>query len=460
MAKRVWPEMLNRVLFHLLTDRFRSKNYPYSVDQTNPLGWFGGNYQGILQSQEEGFFDALEVDTLQPSPPYGQSGRVFDEAAMRFDDSAHCYWPSDLMSINERFGPVNAFRSSMHEGGKKVIWDMVHHLGSTETALCKERPELFTSPRTWYWDLPLLNLGREDVRNYVFQSLRFWNPDGKDFFRWDSLHHLPDDYIRFLFGADDSPAKDIWSVGEVLDGDPLVLKKFLDLGVPAVYNQPLFYCFSEELSSPNGNMQKVAEVFAAMFNHLEIHPSRLVNFCENHDMTLLRTESLDRGCSPQEATDRLKMAIALTFYLPGIPSIYYTSAKAWCGKNFGDPNRSGRPMLDWGDYGQLYPYIALVSEARKSNAILCHGDYREFWRPSQDFPESVLCFARTLAGATPIVIVINNGDTPLELSIPVSILEDTNALSDVIGQQQDFIVRDGLLLGTISARTVLVLTMP
>lgn len=451
--------MLNRVIFHLLTDRFRSKNSPYSVDQTNPLGWFGGNYQGILQSQEEGFFDGLGVDTIQPSPPYGQSGRMFDEAAMRFDDGAHCYWPSDLMTSHERFGLVDAFRSRMHEGEKKVIWDMVHHLGAS-AALYKERPELFASPRTWYWSLPLFNLGREDVRNYLFQSLRFWNPDGQDYFRWDSLHHLNEDYIKFLFGADDSPAKDIWSVGEVLNGDPQVLKKFLDLGVPAVYNQPLFYCFSEELSSSNGDMQKVADVFAAMFTHLEIHPSRLVNFCENHDMTLLRSESLDRGCSPQGATDRLKMAIALTFYLPGIPSIYYTSAKAWCGKNFGDPNRSGRPMLDWEDYGSLYPYIAAVSKARKSSAVLCYGDYQEFWRPSQNFPESVLVFIRTLAGATPVVVVVNNGDTPVELSIPVPILEDTNALLELTGQPQDCLIREGVLLGTLSARTVLALTMP
>jgi neopullulanase len=461
MAK-IWPEMMGKVIYHLLTDRFRMVKKPQMpTDLKNPLAFHGGNYEGIRQAMQEGFFSELGVDIIQMSPPYEQVEPQWDNQALRLDWGAHGYWPNGLKEASSRFGALGNLVDDAEAYNMRLIFDMVHHVGKN-AALYRNRPEWFTSSRTWFWNLPELNLGRQDVKSYVFRCLKRWNPKGDHHFRWDTLHHLPPAYIRELFSAEDSSANGVWSVGEVLHGDPKELRRFLDLGCPSVYNYPLWYCLSEELSSREGNLGKVAEVFGTMFGGDTFHPAELVNFAQNHDMDLLRSLYLAKGASDEESLARLKMALTLVFFVPGIPSIYYLDATAWSGQNFSDPNRSGRWNLDWSNKGIFYYHLACLVRARKSTSALSFGSYKELWKPGDENREPIFAFERRIGtnGSRQVVVVVVNNDTKdHEVSIPVG-SPDGNTLEELMAEEQDFIIRDGNLLGRIKGTSVLALALP
>jgi neopullulanase len=455
----IHPDMLGKVIYHLLTDRFKSVHNRSPVEIRNPLAFHGGTYAGIQEEIQAGFFEELGIDVLQITPPYDQVPPQWDQAAQRSDWGAHGYWPDTHQRANHRFGSLGNLKQVAEEAEMQLILDMVHHVG-VDSSLYGQRPEWFTSPRTWFWSLPELNLARQDVKSYVFQALNHWNGDGKHLFRWDTLHHLPRGYVRELFSTEDSPARNVWSVGEVLHGDPAFLKEYLALGCPSVYNYPLWYCFSEELSFGKGNLGKVGDTFNTMFSGENFHPAQLVNFAQNHDMDLLRTYYRSKGEASKDSLERLKMALSLIFLVPGIPSIYYLDSTGWTGQNFSDPNRSGRWNLEWpADKGVFYNHLCCLSRVYKNTPALSHGGYRELWRPGNLNPAPIFAFERKLGanGEVPVIVVVNNDDVAQGVRIPVS-MGDTNALMELLGTRQDFIVQEGHLIGLSPARSVLALT--
>jgi neopullulanase len=451
----IYPTMVEKVIYHLLTDRFWTSTFC-----SNPLGFQGGVYTGIITHIRSGFFKELGVTHLQISPPYEQVVPQWDNEAQRYDCAAHGYWPTDHTTRSSRFGNLEVLLEVAEAHGLKVIFDMVHHVG-VGARLFQDHPDWFTSSRTWFWNLPELNLARADVRAYVFAALQQWNPENKHVYRWDTLHHLPKGYVHALFSAEDSPATKCWSVGEVLHGDTKMLQKFLELGTPSVYNYPLFYCFSEELSFTAGNLGKVADTFGEMFASGKFHASQLVNFAQNHDMDLLRC--YHKEAPADESLKRLKMALNLVFFVPGIPSVYYLDSTGWTGQNFSDPNRSGRWCLEWpAEQGVLHRHLCCLSRVRKNTPALTFGTYQELWRPGELNPAPIFAFERRIGGngsVQVIVVVVNNDTHDHEVAIPVE-ANDADALEELLATEQDFIIRDRNLIGRVAATSVLALELP
>ena len=53
------------------------------------------------------------------------------------------------------------------------------------------------------------------------------------------------------------------AVGEVFDGNPAYLARFMDeLGSPSVFDFALYFAMKDHLSSAGGNLDRVADVFA------------------------------------------------------------------------------------------------------------------------------------------------------------------------------------------------------
>ena len=399
----------------------------------------------------------MGVDILQVSPPYEQVRPQWDPEAQRFDHAAHGYWPDNHVKLSEQYGSLAELLEVARENGLEVMFDVVRHTGP-DSSLYRQHPSWFTPPESWFWNLPELDLVQETPKRYLFQSLRNLrdiDPACGVNYRWDTLHHLPAAYIAELFSSEESPAKDGWSVGEVLDGNPEVLRKYVNLGASAVYNYPVWFAVAEQLSYEGGDLGKVADTFRTMST---FEPSQLVNFAQNHDMDLLRSYPLEKGASADASMERLKMAQNLVFFLPGIPSIYYLDSTGWTGQNFSDPNRSGRYCLEWpAEQGPLYAHLAQLSRVRKGSAALTCGSYREVWRPGAD-RAPIIAFERGVQGGVQetVVVVINNGDSEARVSIPVSLPD--KQLTELMGMPVDAVVRDGVLLGTVPARSVLALS--
>lgn len=138
----------NATVYFLLTDRFRNGNksndhsYGRATDQNgNPLsGWdtapgtfHGGDFAGITDAINEGYFNDLGVNALWISAPYEQIHGYCDSGKGFAHYSYHGYYVLDYTETDANFGTEKEFETlvdTAHEHGLRVIIDIVmNHSG-------------------------------------------------------------------------------------------------------------------------------------------------------------------------------------------------------------------------------------------------------------------------------------------------------------------------------------------
>ena len=117
--------------------------------------------------------------------------------------------------------------------------------------------------------------------------------------------------------------------------------------------------------------------------------------------------------------------------MPGVPSVYYGSE--WGIEGFKEPGSddSLRPRVRPDDLkqGELYKYIAKLSEVRKDSQALKDGGYREI-RTEQD----IIAFERE-AGEERIIFALNAGPEEYTLHFDARAGKGTDLLT---GEEKDF----------------------
>jgi glycosidase len=449
-------------VFHAsMVDTFRAAGNP------PPLGRGGGQLEGYIRAMLDDYFSQLGITCLQMTPLayQGPDQRVWNPASKRYDYLAHGYGTWNHLESDPIWGSLEEFRCTANEQGLSVVYDLVHHTRSRQAPVFQMNPSwiaegVYADPT---WDLHALDLNNPDVRAYFVRYVRQWVVNTHDAGRLDSCHEMLQHFESYPLILQE--LDDLFLIGEVLEGDVTKFNFLLNKGLPAATNYPLYYLLTEQFSYSGTieNMEKVANTLFHMYVELGLKPWQLINFVENHDMVLYRQICLSKGASSVEADERFKVAYALAFLLPGMPSVYYTSPKGYIGTNFGDENRSGRPLLEWDDWGEFFPWLSMLSSVRKSRHALIYGEYREVWRPSWTHPSPVLAFARKWNDET-VIVLVNNGNETATICIPISFLgigdTNENELVELLVQRHDCFVQDGILKGTIPARKVLALTCP
>lgn len=143
----------NANVYFLLTDRFRNGNtsndhsYGRTLDKngnplsgwdTNPGTFHGGDFAGVTQSIEEGYFDKLGVNALWISAPYEQIHGYCDSGKGFAHYSYHGYYVLDYTETDANFGTKEEFQTlvdTAHEHGIRVIMDIVlNHAGYNTVA--------------------------------------------------------------------------------------------------------------------------------------------------------------------------------------------------------------------------------------------------------------------------------------------------------------------------------------
>ena len=138
----------NASVYFLLTDRFRNGNtsndhsYGRATDKngnplpgwdTNPGTFHGGDFAGVTQSIEEGYFNNLGVNAIWISAPYEQIHGYCDSGKGFVHYSYHGYYVLDYTETDANFGTAEEFQTlvdTAHEHGIRVIMDIVmNHSG-------------------------------------------------------------------------------------------------------------------------------------------------------------------------------------------------------------------------------------------------------------------------------------------------------------------------------------------
>jgi glycosidase len=347
----------DEIVYQVLTDRFsngdatndggRLDRAGDSLDPANPVGWHGGDFAGIEQKISDGYFQDLGFTAIWISPvvlqvpPPGNGGGVnSSEPFVGF----HGYWADRFDQTEPHFGELDdlvALGEAADAAGIRLIIDVVvNHVGPG-SQLLDQHPEWFrTGSGCGSDDVTLCLAGLPDfkqevpaVSDFLLDTIDWLRSEvpSIDGLRMDTMKHVGDAFWAEFF-APGSPADptEIWTVGEVFDGNVLKIAHYLDdVGSPSVFDFPLKFAIVDSLAR-GGTVRRIADVFAQ--DTVYADPTRLSTFLDNHDVVRFTSEAEAAGASAQEADRRLDMALTLLYTARGIPVVYYGTEIAMRGR--------------------------------------------------------------------------------------------------------------------------------
>lgn len=367
-----------------------------------------------------------------------------------FEASSHGYDTRDYRRVDRRLGSnedFTRFVQQCHASGIRVVVDGVfNHTGREFFAFQDLKKNREGSPyRYWYRDvsfegdtcyhdgfwysawhncfeLPALNQWNEEVKNYLFDVIRFWIHEFDiDGIRLDCADCLDFQLLRDMRFMTEQEKADFWLMGEVIHGD------YARWTGEGMLHSVTNYELHKGLYSGHNdhNYFEIAHTIRRQFdeNGGIYKGRRLYSFVDNHDV--------DRLASKLNHPAHLPLVWILMFTLPGIPSVYYGSEWGIEGRKQGSNDDPMRPRLILEEIKknaprpELIPLIQKLSALKKEQPALTDGVYRELLLRNRQY-----AFARIL-GNEAVVTAVNNDDQEAELcfSCPVAASGARDALT-------------------------------
>lgn len=403
------------VVYHVFVDRF------HNGDQTNDepgsteleyderlKGWMGGDLQGVLEKLD--YIKDLGVNTIWLSP-------IFESPY------SHGYHPADFLAIEEHFGSKELIKQvieTAHAKGLKVVYDFVPNHTSIKHPFFQDALKRGESSPYYNWytftqwpdkyetfqgiaELPQFNNDHYPARDYMlnevvpywltelnFDGFRLDYAKGPSYSFWVDFRHKvkqlkPD---AFIFG-------EVWDSREKIDTYEGELDGALDFGM----RDALVNAFAK-----NHSLKAVSETVE---NNLSTFSEEYLtaSFLDSHDQPRFLFEA-------GGDKEKLKLAAAAQFTLPGIPIIYYgdevglsqsrdhNSVTDWKDRYF-------REMMPWEEEKQdleLKEFYKKLTKLRANKSALSTGDFQ-----SLSAEQNLFAYERSDESGR-FLIVINNGD--------------------------------------------------
>jgi glycosidase len=463
------------VLYFVFVDRFFDGN---AANNGSPVGgvptasnFQGGDWAGVRQKLEEGYFEDLGVNTLWLSVPMantndsglGDDGQLYS--------AYHGYWPTDLEATQSRFGSLSELTElveACHDRDIKVIVDYAMNHVHVDSPTYQQNPGWFwpldfsgkhcvcgssdcsfdgpDGKRCWFRDyLPDFNFNVAAARDFSVSNAVSWILDtGIDGFRLDAVKHIEDSWVTELrerVTSDVEPVTEqhFYMVGETFTGDKGLIGYYVDPGtmLDGQFDFPLRAAIVSAMLTRTSSMSSLEDFLAA--NDGYYGAGVMSTFVGNHDVprpihfaqdTPLWGDEWangkDRAWTNQpglpgesSAFERLANSFTLLFTLPGIPLIYYGDEYGMPGA--GDPDN--RRFMQWA--GHAPRQLALREHIKALAAIrAAHPALRRGTRTPLSDATHTLAFRMT-DGGDDVIVVINRGDTSANVpSIPSGNYQD------------------------------------
>ncbi|MCL2325814.1 MAG: alpha-amylase family glycosyl hydrolase, partial [Proteobacteria bacterium] len=415
------------VMYFTFTDRFLdgdpSNNRPAGAD----VDWAGGDFAGLRQKVEEGYFEALGVNTLWLSS-VSMNMQTKGDADGRTMSAYHSYWPVTtgwtdetasmfesytsngvrLTAIEPQFGTMEELRAlikACHDRGIRVLVDYAANHVHTDSPLYirhKDNGWFNLSPmrlcNDGNWDLhpitcwfaeylPDINYDNDDARklmvDHALWLIRETNIDG---FRMDAVKHMPDQFLIDLRTSIDAliagSGEMFYMVGETFTFDKNLLKHYINpMMLHGQFDFPFYGEILSKILKGEGNYYDIKDF--VQHNDSEYGDALMGTFIGNHDVA--RAISVANGDSeakwvqnPQvyndEAYLKLKLAWTVLLTSPGIPLVYYGDEFGLEGGN--DPDN--RRMMKFGDaltaqQKETLGFVQLLGQVRRAHPVFSRG---------------------------------------------------------------------------------------
>jgi glycosidase len=468
-------------MYFTFTDRFlngdKSNDGKAACASMDIINWNGGDFQGIIDKIEGGYFSDLGVDVLWIAPVVDNPDGCFGDAAVQgYSFTAyHGYFPLNLADCENHFGDMDKLRELVnvaHEHGMRVLMDLVANHVAEESDVYKQHKDdgWFSSfyPCKPNWDKPIecwfeaylpdLDYTNDAVVESMMANAVWWVLEtGVDGFRVDAVKHMVHNFARSLrwhirqrVETTDVP---FYMVGETFMGEwgggtgdaEKVIKEYVNgWELNGQFNFPYYWKVLRAAARDEGDFAELAAFLDASLSYWG-PDALMVSFVGNHDVPRILshaagqiTDMWGNGSKMQGLTappqapgdadpfDRAKLALGLTLALPEIPMIYYGDEVGLPGA--GDPDN--RRNMQWeglsGNQQAVLDFVKKAGSARRARPELRRGSYKTLLAEKDAF-----AFLRTYEGSS-VLVVANRSSGAKTVSVTVPEL-DGKKLSDELG---------------------------
>lgn len=432
-APRGGVDARDQVIYFVFTDRFVNgdKTNDRDVRPKDPHAYHGGDFAGLTSKLD--YIHDLGATTLWFSPFNDNQ----DNAYLGKYWGYHGYWIQNFEAVDEHWGDEHALKrlvDGTHQRGMRVLFDaIVNHAGydapMVKDAKCHDWFHHNGGVTDWNnpWQnenndvagLPDFNTENHEVLTSMTRVWSRWvQKTGADGLRLDTVRHVPIPFWNQFNGALKREfGQDFFILGEVSYHDGRTYPPYLQkANLDALFDFPNFEAMVEVFAK-GAPATRLAETLA--LDAIYPDPGMMVPFLDSHDETRFMTQA--KG-------DKRKLRLALAYLLTmrGIPMLYQGIELGEEGG--GDPDN--RRDMAWGTNPDLLAYTRRLIALRRSSPALSHGQMR-VWHADAD----TMAFTRR-DGNQEVLVVLNNGDKPHQLSLavpPTSALKAGATLNDALG---------------------------
>ena len=347
---------------------------------------FGGNFKGIISKLD--YLKNLGVTTIYLNP-------------IQLANSNHKYNTSDYMKVDDMYGTEKEFKQLIDEAGKQgiqiVIDGVYNHTGSDSIYFNKDGNfdtlGAYKSPKSRYYNwfnfieypdkyyswwgidtLPSINHECDDFQDYITGDNgvidKFMNL-GVAGVRLDVVDEITDRFVAKIanrvhkYGKNKVVMGEVWENAAIKESYDTRRKYFAENELNSVMNYPIKETVLEYIRS--GDPVNLESTLRMLENdYPKVVRDNLMNFLTTHDTTRVFSELINHTEGDEEKAAALyKVATALVFTLPGVPSIFY-------GDEYGMKNDCGssRGCFDWNNYkNDIYKWFEKLTKVRKFKAL-------------------------------------------------------------------------------------------
>ena len=476
------------IIYYVFTDRFangeKQNDRPVDDERVPPQSNYqGGDFQGIRQKIEDGYFHDLGVNVLCLAPLNRNPDGAWQEylEPYRFYTGYHGYWPVSHTEVEPRFGGETALSdmiSVAHGNRMFIIADLVLKHVHTDHPLWKDRPDLFCS-----LDLPD---GRKNLRIWDEHRFTTWseewlpgfdfdNPEAVKFlignavdfakrfkldgYRLDAVKHIKRSfwwrYRTALRTAVDPDRKvPLYNVGETLMDREGIMSFVGPNMLEGQFDFPLYDTIIDVFAKQKSGMEELEKSLSAseiIYGKETLMSPLLGNhdrarFMAYADGDLPHAEESDEEevgwtFPPQvdsaAAYEKLKLGLTFVLSIDGVPMVYYGDEIGMSGA--GDPDN--RRMMRWGDAvtaeeNSVREHFSKVAAVRQKHPALRYGSRRPLVAEGGRY-----AFVRAHLGDA-VLAVWNRGENLTEFTLEPGPEMPDGAYEDAISGQV-IAVKDG-----------------
>ncbi len=423
------------------TPEYRQNGEKYSLGND----YYGGDLEGICLKLS--YLESLGVTCIYLNP-------VFEA------HSNHRYNTADYMKIDPLLGDKcdleNLCKEAKKHGISIILDGVFSHTGADSIYFNRygrygiggayndpDSPysgwynfKNFPNEYAAWWDVPSLPETNEENPDFVeFITgengvLRYWLKTGIRGWRLDVADELPDSFLDRVRRAVKSEKSDAYILGEVWEDASNKIsygmrRRFLrGKQLDSVMNYPFanaiidFVCGADAQNLVN-TVSDICENYPPcctrlLMNHIGTHDTmRIITVLARKNVPVGDREWQSRQTLSREeyarGTALLKIAAAIQFTLPGVPSVFYGDEAGVQG--YGDP--FCRMAYPWGDEDrELLNYYKKLGALRKKCAAFKNGDFVPL-----AFEGGLLAYERRGDGAAALTVV-NRTDGEITYTLP------------------------------------------